>query len=194
MWRPDQGSVRQTALRRHVQNAARRCPPIAWSIVRFFLLFGLSFIIVYPLLYMLSVSFREPAELFDPTVVWIPRSFTLENIRYVLEIVDYPAALGRTLLIALSCSLVQTVTCAVTGYGFARFRFRGRGFLFAFALFTLIVPPQTITMPLYINYVEFTTWTARLFGGDGFRMLDTIWPLFLPALFFAELLVLFISV
>lgn len=183
MWRPDQGSVRQTALRRHVQNAARRCPPIAWSIVRFFLLFGLSFIIVYPLLYMLSVSFREPAELFDPTVVWIPRSFTLENIRYVLEIVDYPAALGRTLLIALSCSLVQTVTCAVTGYGFARFRFRGRGFLFAFALFTLIVPPQTITMPLYINYVEFTTWTARLFGGDGFRMLDTIWPLFLPALF-----------
>ena len=192
MWRPEftlnrqealSGAVRTEASQRKMQIAVRRGSAIVWAVLRFFLIFGLSFIIVYPLLYMLSVSFREPSELFDPTVVWIPKSFTLENIRYVLEVIDYPKAVGKTLSIALSCSLVQTLTCAIAGYGFARFRFRGRGLLFTLALFTLIVPPQTITMPLYINYVDFTAWTAELSGGSGIPMLDTILPLFLPALF-----------
>lgn len=183
MWRREFALGSTPDSKRRMRIAAQRSGSMLWSVLRFFLIFGLSFIILYPLLYMLSVSFREPSELFDPTVVWIPKSFTLDNIRYMLEVIEYPNALRNTLSIALSCSLVQTMTCAITGYGLARFRFRLRGLFFTLALLTLIVPPQTITMPLYINYVNFTDWTQKLFGGDGIQMLDTILPLFLPAVF-----------
>lgn len=165
------------------KKLAGRAAKIAWALLRFMILFGLSFIILYPLLYMLSVSFRETHELFDPTVVWIPRTFTLENIGKVMEIIEYPTTLWKTLRIALPCALLQTLTCAITGYGFARFRFKGRKILFVMVLLTLIVPPQTITMPQYINYANVTAWTAQLTGGDGVKLLDTIVPLLLPALF-----------
>lgn len=151
------------------------------AVLRTFLLIGLSFIILYPLLYMLSVSFREQKELYDPTVVWIPKSLTLDNFRFTITEMDYVPALLRTLALTLSCTVVQVFTCAVTGYGFARFRFRGRSVLFFLALFTLIVPPQSINMPLYVNYVSFTDWTAKLFGGEGFQILDTFIPMVLPA-------------
>ena len=170
-----------------LRTAGSRLSRLVFAVVRAFLIFGLAFIILYPLLYMISLSFREPKELFDPTVVWIPKTFTLDNIRFVYAETDYLVSLGKTLSIALSCSVLQTLVCAVTGYGFARFKFRGRGVLFFLALFTLIVPPQTITMPLYIQYVSFTDFTARLFSSEGIAVIDTMIPLVLPALFGAGL-------
>lgn len=145
------------------------------SLVRGFLMIGLSFIILFPLLYMIAVSIREPADMLDPAVVWIPKHFTMENFRIVAEKMDYLKGFSMSLLISLSCSVFQTFTCALAGYGFARFRFKGRTVLFFGALLTLMVPPQIINMPLYINYVKFTTIT-------GIPTIDTIIPMALPAL------------
>ena len=62
-----------------------------WSIVRAVLLIGLSFIILYPLIYMVSISFRPLDELFDPSVVWIPKHLTLKNIKFAMEkMLRYP--------------------------------------------------------------------------------------------------------
>ena len=41
------------------------------------------------------------------------------------------------------------------GYGFARFKFWGRGFLFALVIITMIVPPQTLMLPLYLHFQSF---------------------------------------
>lgn len=145
------------------------------SLVRGFLMIGLSFIILYPILYMLAVSIREVADMLDPTVVWIPKHLTLDNFKVVAEKMEYVKGFSMSLLIALCCSVFQTFTCALAGYGFARFRFKGRTVLFFGALLTLMVPPQIINMPLYINYVKFTTVT-------GIPTIDTIIPMALPAL------------
>ncbi len=162
--------------------AANKARGVIVSILRAFLIFGLAFIILYPLCYMLSVSLRKPEDLYDPTVVWIPKTFTLDNIVFVWKEMDYLNGLMKTLVISLSCSVFQTLTCAITGYGFARFRFKGRNLLFFAVLFTLIVPPQTITMPLYINYVNFTQMTSAFVEG-GIQIIDTIIPILVPAIF-----------
>ena len=162
--------------------AANRTRQIIVSVLRAFLIFGLAFIILYPLFYMLSVSLRKPEDLYDPTVVWIPKTFTLENITFVYREMNYLNGLLKTLAISLSCSFFQTLTCGITGYGFARFKFKGRNILFFAALFTLIVPPQAITMPLYINYVGFTQMTSGIMEG-GIKIIDTIIPILVPAIF-----------
>ena len=162
--------------------AADRSKCIIVSVLRAFLIFGLAFIILYPLFYMLSVSLRKPEDLYDPTVVWIPKTLTFENIIFVYKEMDYLNGLLKTLAISLSCSFFQTLTCGITGYGFARFKFKGRNILFFAALFTLIVPPQAITMPLYINYVGFTQMTSGLVEG-GIKIIDTIIPILVPAIF-----------
>lgn len=158
-----------------LKNHKRIVDPLI-SIFRQFILIGLAFIILYPVLYMISVSLRVPEDVLDPTVVWIPKTLTFENYKMAAFFLDYSKALMTTSLMALICTLFQCFTCSVTGYGFARFKFKGKTPLFFCALLTLLVPIQTIMMPLFTNFVKFTDMT-------GIPTIDTPLPMALSALF-----------
>lgn len=162
------------------QKTGKRLVHFVAALLRFCLLFGLGFIILYPIAYMISLTFREPAEMLDPTVVWIPKTFTLDNIKQVYSMLGYTQGAIMSAVLSLSCTVLQCFTCSLAGYGLARFKFRGRTLFFFVAIFTLIVPPQSIMMPTYINYANFTAAT-------GIPILDTAWSLILPALFGAGL-------
>jgi multiple sugar transport system permease protein len=148
-----------------------------WKVFRFVILFGLGFVIMYPLLYMISCAFRERADMSDPTVMWIPRHYTFDVITETLDAMDYWKTLGTTLLLNIGCSLFQVVSCAVTGYGFARFRFRGKRLLFGVVIMMILVPPQVISLPLYTQF--------RYFGIKGLfslNLIDTKLTMYLPAM------------
>ena len=158
---------------------------LIWAFIRLILLIGLSYIILYPIIFCLSLSIRQPSDMMDPTVIWLPKNLTLDNMKFVIEKTGFLEAFGKSLSISLLCSFLQMLTCAVTGYGFARFKFKGRNIIFLLALMTFIVPPQIISMPLYIQYSKITITTANLFGGDGVQLINTITPIALAA-FFAQ--------
>src|SRR5690625_4169320 len=61
----------------------------AWIIARATLLIGLSFVILYPIILKLSIAFKDKADLYDTTVMYIPRNITLENFKLVIETMDY---------------------------------------------------------------------------------------------------------
>lgn len=126
-----------------------------WPAFRFLILFGLCFVILYPLLYMLSNAFRDPADMSDPTVLWIPRNLSLRPLRDVLRIMDFWPTLLRTLLLNGGCALVQVCSCALTGYGFARFHFRGQKLLFGIVILMILVPEQIILIPQYMQFQRF---------------------------------------
>lgn len=134
------------------QKRVFRASRAGWKIFRFLLLFGLCFILVYPLLYMLSMAFRDIRDVYDPSVIWVPKHFSLATIREVIEVMHYPKALLNSLQVNIVSSLLQTIVCAVTGYGFARFKFRGRNLMFGIVLFSIIVPPQVTITPLYLSF------------------------------------------
>lgn len=159
-----------------------RISGICWSIIRLLLLIGLVYIILYPIVFCISISIRQPNDMMDPTVVWLPKNLTLDNILMVLGKTDFLSGFMQTSLLSLLCSVLQMFSCAVTGYGFARFRFKGRNILFLAALLTFIVPPQIISMPLYIQYSRFTQFTAELLGGEGIQMINTVFPTAISAL------------
>ena len=158
------------------KKKAKRVGGVAYSVFRICFLIGLAFVILYPLLYMVSLAVRQPTDLLDITVVWIPKNFTWDNLRRVMVKIDYWNSLGKTASISLLCSVLQCFSCSLAGYGFARFKFKLRGPLFVLVLLTLMVPPQIVMMPSYVNYVNFTTAT-------GIPTINTLIPLALPALF-----------
>ncbi len=126
-----------------------------WPIFRFLILFGLCFVILYPLIYMFSTAFRPNVQMNDPSIIWIPKSLTLSNMMDVWDVMDFPKALGTTLKINLVCSLLSVITCALTGYGLARFNFKGKGICFAVVIMQIIVPPQITVIPLYLQWAFF---------------------------------------
>ena len=80
---------------------------ILWCILRALLFIGLSYIILYPILFCLSISVRLPSDMMDPTVIWLPKSFTRDNFKFVFEHTEFTAAYVRTLLLSLFCSVLQ---------------------------------------------------------------------------------------
>ncbi|BBH22158.1 ABC transporter permease [Paenibacillus baekrokdamisoli] len=120
-----------------------------------FLLSVVSYLYLQPLFYIFSTMFKSVSDLIDPTVKWIPRTMHLDNFRTAWDGLMYPVAFTNTLVIALSCSIIQVFMCAITGYGLAKFPFPGRGLITLLVMLTFIVPPQIIVLPLYIVYNKF---------------------------------------
>ena len=125
------------------------------SIGRALLMFGLCFMIIQPLLIRFSTGLMEEPDLYDSTIVLVPRHVTLDNYRIVGELTDMPRSLLNTLWTSLLVSVLQVVSCTLVAYGFARFEFPLKKFWFACVVMLIIVPPQTIQTSLYMSFANF---------------------------------------
>ena len=155
-----------------------------WPIFRFLILFGLCFVILYPLIFMLSTAFRPNEQMNDPSVVWLPKSFTLDNIKQTWQVMKFDKTVLNTIKLNLIASVIQVCSTAITGYGFARFQFKGKKLLFAIVVLMIIVPPQITTIPLYMQFRFFKPqFLAKLLTLGHTSLISTGWTMYLPALF-----------
>ena len=92
---------------------------------------------------------------------------------------NYPKSFAMSLLIAVLVSALQLMSCTMIGYGLARFNFKGRNVWFAIVVFMLIVPPELIHTPLYLNFRFFDLF--GLLPDRGLNLINTYWPLLLLA-------------
>ena len=153
-----------------------------WPIFRGFIVFGLCFVILYPLLYMVSAAFRPRAQMNDPTIMWIPKSFTLSNIKDAMRAMKFWNTLGSTLFINIGCSLVQVLTCALTGYGFARFKFKGKTILFGIVIMMILVPAQIILIPQYMFFRYFNPFGIyHTITGEYINLINSPLTMYMPA-------------
>ena len=151
-----------------------------WSLFRMVLIVGICFIILYPLLNQLSMAVKHPADMYDMTVNWIPRQFTLLNFEVAYELLNYSQAFTGTLILATSLSVMELLACLIIGYGFGRFKFVGSNFLFALVLLTIVIPPQMVMVPLFLNFRYFTLF--GLIPEPGWNLIGSGWPMALLAL------------
>ncbi|PLT46468.1 N-Acetyl-D-glucosamine ABC transport system, permease protein 2 [Paenibacillus pasadenensis] len=124
------------------------------AVLYYVVLLSLSFVFLYPLLFMASRSLMQPQDVADATVQWIPRSLDFSNYGLVLEAIHYLPGFANSAIISFGSAALQIVSCSFVGYGFARFRFPGRGIWLALVVFTFLVPPQTIVVPLFIFFSD----------------------------------------
>ena len=169
--------IRMQSMSRAERSYVRRKAAFdkVWPFFRFVILFGLGFVILYPLIYMISCTFRERTDMNDPTVMWIPRNYTLSVLKDTMNAMDFKTTLKNTLFLNIGCSLVRVVSCAITGYGFARFKFRGKGILFGIVILMILVPTQVISLPLYTQFRYFL-------GSSKINLIDSMWTMYLPAM------------
>lgn len=162
----------------------RRVGRCARPIFRFLIIFGLSFVILRPFLYMINSSLRPQSQMNDPSVMWIPKTIRFENFKEVWDVIDYPGVLWNTIQLSVVASALQVGACALTGYGFARFSFKGKKVLFALVILQIIVPPQILILPQYNLFGNFDIFgLLSAFSGEPVNLLDTNFSMYIPALF-----------
>ena len=162
----------------------RRVSEKVWPVFRFLILFGLAFVVIYPILYMISCAIRPQSEMSDPSIMWIPKTLTLSNLQETWMAVDYPKLVWDTVTVNVVCSLIQVLTCSIAGYGFARFKFKGKGLLFAIVILQIIVPTQVILIPQFMQFRYFDPFKlSTLITGGPTNLADSPWALYLQAFF-----------
>jgi multiple sugar transport system permease protein len=133
-----------------------------------FLIVG-ALTMLLPFVWMVSVSFRVPAEQFSRSI--IPNPFTLKNYADLFKDLPDNAFLYLTFnsfKLSLLTVIGQVLTCAMAAFVFAIVKFKGRDFLFALLVATLMIPPQVSLIPDFIIF-------------KYLHLIGTQWPLILPA-------------
>ena len=125
---------------------------ICVSIVRFVFVSCVCYLFLFPLLYLLIASIQTPESLKDPSVVWIPRELTAQNFARAAEMLDFGRSFALTAAIAVFGTLATLFSCAMAGYALARFEFLEKRLAFALVLILIIIPPQTTSMSVFLNF------------------------------------------
>jgi len=133
---------------------SRRARSLIGNIFHYTLLFTLSFVFMYPLLYMISQSLMRPSDIADATIRWIPKSFELNNYVEAFKSIRYWNGLLNSTWISFGSAALQILSCSFIGYGFARYKFPGKALWMGLLIFTFLVPPTTLVVPLYIFYSD----------------------------------------
>lgn len=169
---------RQDVLNLRLHKAKNKGADLLWVIFRYALIIGISFVIIYPLISKVSYAFKDKQDIYNPTIYMLPVHFTLDNLKMALDLLDYWPLLANTLVYVGITMLLQTVSSALAGYGFARFTFPGSNILFALVILTIMVPMSTLMVPMYLHFRNFDILNlVHLFTGkEGINLLNSYWP------------------
>lgn len=178
-------SVDKIGLKRKVKGLKS----VLYSIFRLIILLAVSYIIIYPLLYMLSSALKTASAFQDPGVLWIPKVLTSANFKNAIEAMNFKNALFSTLRLEVVSAVIETAACAVTAYGLARFNFPGKKLITVMLVFLIVVPSQMLVIPMTVNFSQLDFFgILKALGtvtGKELRpnILDTSWCFYLPSLF-----------
>lgn len=145
------------------------------------ILFGIS--MLYPLLWMLSASFKTNAEIFSGTN-FFPQSLNLDNYISGLRGVSGYSFLRfffNSFFIAALAIVGNIISCSMAAFAFAKLPFKLSGFFFSIMMITLMLPMHVKLIPQYI-----------VFNSMGW--VDTFLPMIVPRFFAVEGFFIFLLV
>jgi multiple sugar transport system permease protein len=119
------------------------------------LLVAVSFLMLYPLLWMVASSFKPDSEIFTSTGL-IPTDPTVDAYRRGWSglSVGFGWMFFNSLVISLLVVIGNLISCSMAAYAFTRLRFKGRGFWFTLMLGTLMMPQHAVLIPQYVMFLK----------------------------------------
>lgn len=131
----------------------------------------LSFLVLFPLIFMVLSSFRSSEEYFHRIAYLIPeRWFNFENYQKVIIDANLLVGYKNTLIVVVAVIPIGTLFASLAAFSFAKLKLHHKQFWLLFLLSGMMVPGAVLLMPRYIAY-------------SSMGWLDTLLPLIIPHLF-----------
>ena len=135
---------------------------------RTFILVGLCFVILMPIIEKVSYALRAPQDISNKQVVWIPENWSIMNIKVAfsyltlmkdnsLENVAFLYNIStfiNSFWLSIVTTFIQVMATAVAGYAFARLKFKGSNILFLLVILTLIVPSESLASARKLVFIN----------------------------------------
>lgn len=166
----------------------KRAKQIFVSVLRAVFLIAFSYILIYPLAYMISTALKSVSDYSDPTVVWIPKFASFDSFIKALKVTDYFNNLKNTLFYEIGAAVIEVFACSLFAYGLARFKMRFKSVMMFFLIITILVPDIMLIVPRMMTFKQLDFFGIlglfnRLTGIDiRPNIIDTPFAFYLPSL------------
>jgi putative aldouronate transport system permease protein len=135
--------------------------------VNYILLTVIALVTLFPVYYVVCISFTEQGEYLKGGLILFPRGFTLENYAYLLSSSRFPRAASVSSYLAIVGTSLSLIITSMLAYSLSRKRMMGRKPLTILILFTTLFNPGMIPPYLLIR---------------NLGLIDSLWALILPML------------
>jgi multiple sugar transport system permease protein len=118
---------------------------------------GLAFVMLYPLLWMMSASLT-PGGLIGSAGLMPPRGITFDNYQEGwngIGGVGFSRFFLNSLTVSGAAVVGNVMSCSLAAYAFARINFKFKRLWFALALGSILLPAQVLIIPQYILFRSF---------------------------------------
>jgi multiple sugar transport system permease protein len=146
----------------------RRPRPTLLFIAQHSIAIALSIMFLAPVFFILLTSFMSSSQALT-SALW-PTSWHPENYIQVFEKTPMPRYLLNTVVYAVLATTFMLLSSVPAAYALSKLRWRGRNSVFIVIICIMFLPPQVVTVPLYLMWADI--------GLTG-----TLWPLIIPMLF-----------
>lgn len=112
-----------------------------------------SFIAVFPVLWIMSTSFKPYEEIFSASgsIELIPKTFTWDNYLYVLTNSNgiFLEWVKNSVIVALFTTIIGLFLSTTAAYALSRYKFYGKKMIFYSFLLTQMFPGALLVIPIY---------------------------------------------
>ena len=135
----------------------------------YFLLICVGFVYLKLIVEMVSKSIMSSQDLVDPSITWIPKTLTFDNIKSAATTLDLKKSLPTSIWFSGLLAVCQTMVASTTGFALSRYKFKGRTFWLGMIILAFILPVPLLMVPrlMIINVFQDVT---------GYVIMGKIWP------------------
>ncbi len=150
------------------------------TIFQMVIIIGICYMIMAPVLGIISSSFFSNSDAYNPMVYLLPQNPTTERYETAIRIMDYWNTMKNSMFYTLALMALQIFVCSMVGYGFARFQFPFKKLLFGCVVVMIAIPTHTIMLPLYMTFKQFDPFgLCTLIFGKPLSLMGTTWPMYI---------------
>lgn len=137
----------------------------AFNVFNYVFLAIVAFLVIYPLIFVLSASLSNPQSVISGDMWLWPKEFTLDAYEKVFQNKDIINGFINTLKYTVFGTILNVVMTILAAYPLSRRDLKGRGFIMAFIVFTIFFSGGLIPTYLLIR---------------DLGMLNTFWVMIIP--------------
>lgn len=119
----------------------------------YFVLICVGFVYLEPIFEIIAKTFMSTEDIIDPSVTWVPKSLSLNNLKVASTVMKAGSTLRNTVLWSGGMALAQTLVSAMTGYALSRYEFKLKGFWFVMIVLAFIIPTPVTMIPRLMMFV-----------------------------------------
>lgn len=130
----------------------------SWPVLTRIIIAVILIVIIFPLLWIVSLSFRDEHHIYEAYAYIIPKYFTVQNFRNAFDYasskikITFPRMYLNSMIVSFSAISIAIVLAVIGGFGFANFRFVGKHPIFNIIILSMMLPIQVTIIPLFLLF------------------------------------------